>query len=151
MGRDDQFLERVSPFVVARNRRPQPERTPIGPSDLASSKAKSRVPIKANWLGHLVRQRRAQKFVEPTLQMQAEAAAAKRTETDAAVFDVLAARLDPGVVDVTTIRTFLARFGPWDASHVVELLDLYLLDHPSDNHASTVLDQLHSQLKDSKP
>ena len=149
--RDDKLLERVAPFVVGRHRRPQPEKTPIDASDLASPKRKSRVPTKANWLGHLVARRRAQNFVEPTLQMQAEAAAAKRDEADAAVFDVLAARLDAGVVDAATIRAFLARFGPWDPSRVAELLDIYLLDHPRDTHVSAVLDRIHIQLKEFRP
>ena len=83
--------------------------------------------------------------------MQAEAAAAKRDEADAAVFDVLAARLDAGVVDAATIRAFLARFGPWDPSRVAELLDIYLLDHPRDTHVSAVLDRIHIQLKEFRP
>jgi hypothetical protein len=44
--------------------------------------------------------------------MLAEAAAARRAEADATVFDVIAGRLDPAVVDPPVIRAFLARFGP---------------------------------------
>ncbi len=69
-----------------------------------------------------------------------DAIAARRAEADAAVFDVLAARLDPGVVDPPTIRAFLARFGPWDPVRVAELVDAFLTLHPRETHVQVLLD-----------
>ena len=143
----DRLIERAKPFVVQRHRRPLPP-----PKSKAAAAAEKPAPAAkkatANWLGYLVARRRAQNFVEPTPQALAEDAHARRMELDASVVDVLAARLDPGVVDSPTIRTFLDRVGPWDPSRVTELLDLFLRDHPRDSHIQVVLDALHAHLKD---
>jgi hypothetical protein len=140
---DGKLVERVPPFVVNRHRRPLP-----GPGPAAPKSPPASPPITADWLGHLVRKRRAESFVEPTPQMLAEAAARRRAEADAAVFDALAARLDPAVLDPPVIRAFLARFGPWDPLRVGELVDGFLTLHPRDSHVQVVLDHLHAQLKD---
>lgn len=142
---DGKLIERVPPFVVNRHRRPLPSPGPAAP------KAPASAPITADWLGHLVKKRRAESFVEPTPQMLAEAASLRRAEVDAAVFDALAARLDPAVVDPPVIRAFLARFGPWDPVRVGELVDGFLTLHPRDSHVQVVLDHLHTQLKDHAP
>lgn len=143
----DRLIERAKPFVVQRHRRPLPP-----PKSKAAAAAEKPAPAAkkatANWLGYLVARRRAQNFVEPTPQALAEEAHTRRMELDASVVDVLAARLDPGVVDSPTIRTFLDRVGPWDPSRVTELLDLFLRDHPRDSHIQVVLDALHAHLKD---
>ena len=99
---DGRMAERVTPFVVGRHRREHVE-MPVPPPAPATPTG--------DWLGHLTDERRKKNFVEPTPQMLAEAAAQRRVEADAAVFDVLAARLDAAVVDAPTIRAFLARFG----------------------------------------
>jgi transposase InsO family protein len=141
--RDGRCVERVAPFVVARHRRPHPV-----PGD-PPARAQKAAPV-GNYLGHLVRQRRAENFVEPTPQALAEAITARRAELDAAVFDVLAARLDPAVVDPTTIRSFLARVGPWDPTRVAELSDHFFALHPRDTHVQVVLDHLHHQLQENR-
>lgn len=145
---DDRLVERSRPFVVNRHRRPLPP--PKSKSKAGAAEKPPVAPKKAtaNWLGHLVARRRAQNFVEPTPQMLAEDALKRRMELDAAVVDVLAARVDPGVVDTPTIRAFLDRVGPWDPARVGELLDTFLRDHPRDSHIQVVLDALHAQLKD---
>ena len=119
------------------------------PGDKAPRPAKP-APV-ANYLGHLVQKRREQNFVEPTPQALAEALATRRAEADAAVFDVLAARLDPAVVDPPAIRAFLLRVGPWDAVRTAELADHFFALHPRDTHVQVLLDHLHSQLKESRP
>ena len=136
---EGRMAERVTPFVVGRHRRVHIEVTP-------------RVPVvpTGDWLAHLVEARRQKNFVEPTPQMLVEAEARRRAEADAAVFDVLVARLDPAVVDPPAIRATLARFGPWDAERVAVLLDRLLVDHPRDLHTQVFLDLLHLQLEDSK-
>ena len=141
----DKLVERCRPFVVQRHRRPLP-----APGRKAANRAEKSSPAKAtaNWLGHLVSRRRAENFVEPTPQALAEDAHNRRMELDATVVDVLAARLDPGVVDGSTIRTFLDRVGPWDPARVAEAVDGFLLDHPRDSHIQLILDAIHAQLKD---
>lgn len=135
------MVERVGPFVVSRHRRPHPLPTdkPCRPGRPA--------PV-GNYLGHLVKKRRAAHFVEPTPQALAEAIAARRAEADAAVFDVLAARLDAAVLDPGAIRAFLGRVGPWDPTRVAELADHFFALHPRDTHVQVLLDHLHNQLKE---
>lgn len=139
---EDRLVERVQPFVVGRHRRPHPL-----PGEKVGRPPKP-LPV-ANYLGHLVEKRRAQQFVEPTPQALAEAVAARRAEADAAVFDVLAARMDPAVVDPASIRTFLARFGPWDPARVAEITDTFFALHPTDTHVQVLLGHLNHQLKES--
>lgn len=134
---DGKLVERVPPFVVGRHRRAQEAPTPPA----------GQPTINANWLGHLVGKRRREHFIEPTPQMLAEAAERRRAEADAAVFDVLAERLDPNVIDAPTIRSFLTRFGPWEADRVAILLDRLLIDRPRDLHAQIYLELLHTQLQ----
>lgn len=136
--RDGKFLERVVPFVVGTHRRAKasqeetPPAAPIVPTD---------------WLGSLAKKRRKLNFVAPTAQMLSEAEALRKAEAEASVFDVIAARLDPAVIDSTTIRTFLGRFGPWDADAVAVLLDQYLTQEPKDQHVNVYLEHLHAQLR----
>lgn len=132
-------VERVKPFAVRRHRRARTEApAPETPAFALPS---------GGWLGKLVTNRRDQDFIEPTPQMLAEAETQRRAEADAAVFDVFADRLDPDVVDAPTIRTFLARFGPWDADAVATALDQILTHQPRDLHAQVYLDLVHTQLK----
>lgn len=142
--RDGRMVERVRPFVVGRHRRPHPV-----PGD--REPRATRAPVVANYLGHLVKERRERDFLEPTPQALAESIAARRQEADAAVFDALAARLDPAVVEPAAIRSFLARFGPWDPVRVGELADLFFAVHPRDTHVQVVLDHLRAQLQETRP
>jgi len=136
-------VERVKPFAVRRHRRAHVE-TPPAPTSVPATPT-------GNWLGKLVADRREKHFVEPTPQMLAEAEAQRRADADVAVFDVLAERLDPAVVDAPTIRAFLVRFGPWEAERVAVLLDQILTHQPRDLHAQVYLDLLHIQLKGATP
>lgn len=140
---DGKLVERVGPFVVSRHRRPHPVATDKPP------RIPKPAPV-ANYLGHLVEKRRAKNFVEPTPQALADAIAARHAEADAAVFDVIAARLDPAVVDPPVIRQFLGRFGPWDPVRVAELVDEFLALHPNDTHVQVLLDHLRNQLKETR-
>jgi hypothetical protein len=140
---DRKRVERVKPFAVRRHRRAHVE-TPSPPLPASATPTGS-------WLGKLVADRRDKHFVEPTPQMLAEAEAQRRAEADVAVFDVLAERLDPAVIDAPTIRAFLARFGPWDAERVAVLLDQILTHQPRDLHAQVYLDLLHTHLKGPTP
>ena len=138
---DGRLVERVGPFSVGRHRRPHPAPAEKGP------RAPKPAPV-ANYLGHLMQKRRSQNFVEPTPQALADALVARRAEADAAVFDVLAARLDPAVVDPPLIRAFLQRVGPWDPIRVAELADAFFAIHPRDTHVQVLLDHLNVHLKE---
>ena len=155
---DDKLVERVKPFVVSRHRRPHP--TPeldvaAKPKPKVKKPAESSVTkpaAKADWLGHLTQQRRKQNLVEPSPRALADSVAQKRAEADAAVFDVIAARMDPAVADPPSIRAFLQRFGPWDPLAVADLVDGFLTVHPKGTHIQVLLDNLRTQLeKDSTP
>lgn len=149
---EERLVETVTPFVVGRHRRPHPAKvaptaaTAGDPVAKPASKPGVKPPPVANWLGHLMKVRREKNFVEPTPQMMAEDALNRRSEADAAVFDVIAARIDAAVVDPPVIRAFLARFGPWDPVRVAELVDGFLTLHPRDSHVQVLLDFLHTQL-----
>ena len=155
---DNKLVERVKPFVVNRNRRPHP-----APELDAAGKPKPKVKkvveksttkpaARADWLGYLAEQRRKQNLVEPSPRALADSVAQKRAEADAAVFDVIAARMDPDVADPPSIRAFLQRFGPWDPLAVADLVDGFLTLHPKDTHVNVLLENLRIQLeKDAKP
>lgn len=139
----ERLRERVRPFVVERHRRPHPvpgERQP----------RPSKPAVTGNYLGHLVQKRRAEGFLEPTPRALAESLAAQREEADAAVFDALASRVDPAVLDPTAIRSFLSRFGPWDPVRAAELTDAFFALHPRDTHVQVLLDHLNHRLKESR-
>ncbi len=149
---EDRRVDRVTPFVVGRHRRPHPTSTPVEtatppkPMTKPSTGPDGKSRPVANWLGHLVSVRRSKNFIEPTPQMLVEDAARHRAEADAAVFDVIAARVDPAVLDPALIRAFLSRFGPWEPLRVAELVDAFLTLHPPDSHVQVLLDTLHTQL-----
>ena len=132
------MVERLQPFVVGRHRRPLIELPPEAPPAVPTG----------DWLRHLVEQRRAKNFVEPTPQMLLEAEQARRAQADDAVLEVLAERLDPAVLDPEAVRSFLARFGPWDPDRTAALLDRLLTDQPRDLHVLVYLEQLNPLLKD---
>lgn len=135
------LVERLRPFVVSRHRRPHAPPPAPDPSETAD-------PPQGDWLGHLVEKRRAANFVEPTPAMLALASAKQRRDQDDAVLAVLAARLDPAVLDPTTTRAFLDRFGPWDPDAVATALDRILETEPRDHHLSVTLDLLRRHLRE---
>lgn len=131
------FVERIKPFSVQRHRRPQVEDAVVAAAPVRPA---------SNWLGHLTKKRREQNFIEPTVQMLKEAETKQRDDAVSAVLDVLVARLDPAVVDVTAVRTAVERFGPWDAARVAVVLDAFLTHQPRDLHMQVYLDHVHTQL-----
>ena len=140
----DRFVQRVRPFEVQPHRRPKPksERTELAASDVQDAKK----PV-ADWLGHLVQQRRQQGFIEPPPRQQVEDARRQRAEADQAVLALLRERLDDGVVQDEPVMAFLDRYGPFDPEAVGELLT-HLLEHtPADQHISHYLDAVRQQLR----
>ena len=135
------FVERARPLDIQAHRRPK-DRIQDAPEE--SEKA---APAKADWLGHLVERRRQEGFVEPPPRQTSERARARRAEADQAVLDLLGERLDPGVIDHTTIRDYLDRFGPFDPERAEAVLDRLLRqDAGRDRHVAVYLDAIRDQL-----
>jgi hypothetical protein len=134
------FVERVRPLVVHPHRRPRP--VPKDPAPPTSELA----PPAADYLGHLVQKRRTQGFVEPSPRALTEGAQVKRQENDQAVVDLLAAHLDPRVLDEPTVRSFLDRYGPFDPEKATDLLTQVLQREPADHHVLFYLEFLRDRL-----
>lgn len=131
----DRFVERVRPFEVSTHRRPK--KSLPAPAEPAP-------PPLVDWLGHLVA-RRQKEFLEPAPEPRklVEAAAARRARADQDVVDLLARLLDKAVFCETTVRDWLARFGPFDPAAAEKLL-AGLLAHGArrDQHITFFLDAL---------
>lgn len=138
---EGRFAERIRPFEVQPHRRPRPKTddpappAPNGPPE----------PPTANWLGHLVEQRRREAFIESSPRQLAEQAAARRAQADQAVVDLLADRLDEAVFDEDAVRGFLDRYGPFDSDRAAEVIDRLLADQDrGDHHVTVYLDALRT-------
>jgi transposase InsO family protein len=130
------FMERVRPFEVQPNRRPKPEAKQALPSP-------DETPTTADWLGHLVEQRRETSFIEPSPQALSEQAMARRSASDQAIVDLFDDRLDPRVVAESSIRAFLGRYGPFDTERAADVIDRMLEHGPNDHHVDFYLEAIH--------
>ncbi len=134
------FVERVSPFGVQRHRRPTAKAEPTDVTDQAKPTA--------DWLGHLVAQRKRDGFIEPTPKQLAQKAAARRRAADDAVVDELARTLDEAAFDEPAVREHLERYGPYDADRVAAVLqDLLRLDDRIDRHVTFYLDAIRQRFQ----
>ena len=138
----ERFVQRVRPFEVQPHRRPKPKKAEVAVSDEQDAKK----PV-ADWLDHLVQQRRQQGFVEPPPRQQVEDARRQRIEADQAVLALLRERLDDGVVQDETVLDFLHRFGPFEPEAVTDVLQRLLQHAPADQHVSYYLDAIRQQLR----
>ena len=131
------FMERVRPFVVREHRRPR------DPALKPQPQATAPQPPTADWLGHLVEQRRQTGFLEPPPRQLAEQRAQQRAEADQAVVALLVEHLDPDVIDLVAIRGYLDRFGPFDLDRASRVLHRLLrAGLPNDCHLTVVLDAI---------
>ena len=135
----DRFIERARPFEVREHRRARaPELRPQEPKDESK-------PPAADWLGHLVEQRRQRGFVEPPPRAHVEQRQQQRVEADEAIVALLRERFDEAVIDTETIGDSLERFGPFDADRARVALDRLLEDGvPSDIHITVALDAINA-------
>lgn len=132
---DDQFKQRATPFEVRPDRRPK---KPALVQEVETDKA----PV-ADWLGHLVSERRSQ-FVEH----RDTTAEDLRAAADDRVCAALEAQLDPAVFDTAAVRAFLAAYGPFDTGAVEQVLDS-LIDRcgRSDQHIAFYLDAIKTHAR----
>jgi transposase InsO family protein len=128
------FVERAQPLSVQAHRRPRdPGLATVEPDPEPT----------ADWLGHLVAQRRERGFVEPTPRQLAEQAAAQRADQDESVLAVLGRLLDADALDVDAARTWLGRFGPLDPAGVeADLAARLALGERADRHVTEILEAL---------
>lgn len=134
------FVERVRPFEVREHRRPR------DPALRAQTPARKQDP-RADWLGHLVEERRKNGFAEPSPRQLAEQRARQRAEADQAIVGLLCERFDDAVVDRDTIGAYLDRFGPFDLEQTRAVLDRLLQTGlPKDIHITVVLDAVRDGL-----
>jgi transposase InsO family protein len=138
----DRFVERARPFHVREHRRPRdPELRP------QESKKQSKPPT-ADWLGHLVEQRRQRGFVEPPPRAHVEHRQRERAEADEAIVALLRERFDEAVIDTETIGAYLDRFGPFDAERAGPILDRLLEGGlPNDIHITVALDAIRDDIQ----
>ena len=101
----------------------------------------------ANWLKHLVTERKKQNFIEPTPRELAQQAIQKRVEQDQAVVDILAQKLDSDSFDEATVREHLKRYGPFEPQRVLAVIELcFDEDDSKDRHVSHYLERIREQL-----
>ncbi len=135
------FAERVQPFEVQPNRRPQqPE--PSTPAEKQPG---------ADWLQHLLDKRQREGFTEPTPRQLEDKTKRERAAADEAVVALFYERLEPAVINEAAIRKFLARYGPFDPEHVCAVLDRLLDSTPKDLHVEVYLDAIRQQLAGDAP
>ncbi|MCP3986014.1 MAG: DDE-type integrase/transposase/recombinase [bacterium] len=139
--RDGAFVERVRPLDVRAHRRPRARDAEVTVTD------DDRPAPVADYLGHLVTQRRSEGFIEPTPRQLAEQAAKERAEADQAVVDLVATHLHDDVFDEASVRAFLARFGPFDTDAAAEVLERLCVDG-NDRHIRFYLDALRRERAD---
>jgi transposase InsO family protein len=114
--RDNTFIERVKPFQVSAHRRAKTEEAE--PAQDNGTKA----PV-VDYLGHLMRERRKQGVIEPKIEAIAKRAFEKREENTRRIIALLDDRLKSGVVNADEVRSFMERFGPFDADLAELALD----------------------------
>ncbi len=136
------FRERVKPFEVQTHRRPKPKE-----DDVSDFNANDPAQPRANWLEHLVVERKNQKFIEPTPKELVLQAGKKRAEQDLAVVDILAKKLDRDSFNEATVRDHLKRYGPFEPQRVLDIIELcFDEDGSKDRHVSYYLERIRKQL-----
>ncbi len=136
--RDSNFVERCIPFEVQQHRRPRPKIADVSEADSDTAE-----PV-ADWLGHLVQERRDELLpVADT----AVAAAGRRRAADDALVALLSERLDSLVFDEATARDFLRRYGPFDPERAAAVLDEVLRGDRRDHHINVYLDAIREALR----
>ena len=135
------FVQRAKPLSITAHRRAkQPEKT-----DDQKEKTEA---LGFDYLGHLVKARRAEGRVEPnpaTLANQAKQRREKNTQQFIALLD---SRLAQGVVASDEVRSFMDQYGPLDRDLAELTLDEMLLSGtPKDLHVSFYLNAIRDAIK----
>ena len=131
---DGRFVERVRPFTVSTHRRPHtlPPSPPPAPPG----------PPTADWLTHLIEQRKNMAFIEEAPRVLSQEIARARALQDAAIVSLLEEHVDGDVLDERAIVDFLARYGPFDEDKARHALESLGDDAPRDLHITHYLDAI---------
>ena len=139
---DGVFVERAQPLRVGTDRRPWRGEANARPKAEPASDAPT-----ADWLGHLVEQRRNDGDPEPSPRAFATAARARRHAADETVVEVLRERVDADAFDDEAARAWLVRFGPLEPDAVATALDALLSQGGRrDHHVTHYLDAVRGVL-----
>lgn len=130
---DGRFVERVKPFTVSTHRRPHT----LPPTPPPATGAPT-----ADWLAHLVEQRKKSFVEEAPARVLSEEIASQRAQSDAAIVSLLEEHVDADVFDERAINEYLARFGPFDDDAARGALDALGDDAPRDLHITHYLDAI---------
>lgn len=135
------FFKRVRPFEVKRHRRPRAK----PPLSKPQADAPASPPV-ADYLGHLVKTRRAEGFIEPepTTKDLIETARAQRQAADQAILDLLCQHLDTEAMDLGVALRYLQSHGPFDLERAEETLKSFLAQHANDHHVTFYLEAIRS-------
>ena len=136
--RQGAFVERVRPLEIGPHRRPRPAQPEV---ELAQPTTPT-----ADYLGHLVKKRRAEGFIEPTPQQLAEHEAQQRRQADDAIIRALGDALHDDVFDEATARGFLNRYGPFDADQSATVVERICNDDSNARHISVYLEAIRTEL-----
>ena len=137
--REDVFIERVRPLEVGPHRRPKmPSKSSPDPRPKAT----------ADWLGHLVAERRSM-FHGPTPAQLAEEARARRQAADEAIRELLRQRIDPAAYDPAAVDDWLDRFGPVRLDAARDAIEAIITRDGADHHPSHYLRSLEPTLPES--
>ena len=134
------FAERTRPHEV------QPERRPRQPESSLPEAQPG-----ADWLQHLLEQRRREGFVEPSPRQVKDAAQQRRSDADEAVVALFLDRLEPAAVSEAAIRSYLEQYGPFEPERACAVLDRLLESSPADLHVEVYLDAIRKQLNGDTP
>ncbi|MCP4410522.1 MAG: hypothetical protein GY807_22820, partial [Gammaproteobacteria bacterium] len=126
-------MQRLMPFEVAAWRRPKaPPNAPV------------QCPTpKVDYLAHLVaKYQQGNPESSPQRQHWAQQQQAQRNNNTNAIITIMQDNLHDGVVDISIVRNWLARYGPLDPSCFEAELTALLERHPNDLHVRYYLEQL---------
>ncbi len=126
------FFERVRPLEISTHRRARPQADPP-PQDQTTPKS--------DWLGLLVRRRRANLSAQSADPEPRLRALDDRMRHEA-LLDSLRRRLHPSILDDVAVVDFDRRFGPLDPQRAGAVLDSLLAHEPNDRHLGFYLDAI---------
>jgi putative transposase len=143
----DRFVQRCRPFEVQRHRRPKARAEAEADAPVVAAAGPPAPPV-ADYLGHLVQARRAERFIEPepSARQLIEQARARRHALDQAVIDLLVEHLDAEAVDLGAAKRFLDRHGPFDPERAEVVLARLLTQHPADQHVTFYLEAIRNAM-----
>jgi transposase InsO family protein len=136
------FIERCRPLTVYTHRRPSPVDSLAEP--IASSTDKTEPT--ADWLSHLISERRKRGQLEPSPQQLTQQAQKLRDEADQAVIELLKEQLSAEVLDLGAIQQYLNQYGPFDIDRAEQALEkLFSQGQRRDQHVTFYLNQIRNE------